>query len=146
MDAKLALASAEADLKNTQVQLQSTLSTQKATAAPTNASYETAKRQGATDEALYKLGGISGITAQASKSKAEGLTTQNQMQQNVVSINEKALQTQLAVAQAKVDQARAMYGLKQQQLDALKVKAGIDGVLNDLGTTAMPVAVGQEVT
>ncbi len=146
MDAKLALASAEADLKNTQVQLQSTLSTQKATAATTNASYETAKRQAATDEALYKLGVVSGITAEASKSNAQGLTTQNQMQQNVVSINEKALETQLAVAQAKVDQARAMYGLKQQQLDALRVRAGIDGVLNDIGTTALPVGVGQEVT
>jgi HlyD family secretion protein len=146
MDSKLALASAEADLKNTQVQLQSTLSTQKATAATTNASYETAKRQAATDEALYKLGVVSGITAQASKSNAEGLTTQNQMQQNVVSINEKALETQLAVAQAKVDQARAMSQLKQQQLDALKVRAGINGVLTDLGTAALPVAVGQEVT
>jgi multidrug efflux pump subunit AcrA (membrane-fusion protein) len=146
MDAKLALASAEADLKNTQVQLQSTLSTQKATAATTNASYETAKRQAATDEALYKLGVVSGITAEASKSTAQGLTTQNQMQQNVVSINEKALETQLAVAQAKVDQAHAMYQLKQQQLDALKVRAGISGVLTDLGTTALPVAVGQEVT
>src|SRR3984957_13153359 len=146
MDAKLALASAEADLKNTQVQLQRTHSTQKATAATTNASYEPAKGLAATDEALSKLVLISGFKAQASKSNAEGLTTQNQMQQNVVSINEKALQTQLAVAQAKVDQARAIYGLKQQQLDALKVKAGIDGVLNDIGTTALPVGVGQEVT
>jgi RND family efflux transporter MFP subunit len=141
VDAKLALSEAEADLKNTQVQLQSTLSTQKATAATTNADYQTAKRQAATDEALYKLGVVSGITAQASQSKADGLTTQNQMQQNVVSINEKALETQLAVAQAKVDQARAMYQLKQQQLDALRVKAGISGVLTDL-----PMAVGQQVT
>jgi HlyD family secretion protein len=146
VDAKLALASAEAELKNTAVQLQSTLSTQKATAATTNASYETAKRQAATDEALYKLGVISGLTAQASRSNAEGLTTQNQMQQNVVSINEKALETQLSVQQAKVDQARAMYELKQQQLDALKVRAGINGVLTDLGVPTAPLAVGQQVT
>jgi RND family efflux transporter MFP subunit len=141
VDAKLALGEAEADLKNTQVQLQSTLSTQKATAATTNADYQTAKRQAATDEALYKLGVVSGITAQASQSKADGLTTQNQMQQNVVSIKERALETQLAVAQAKVDQARAMNQLKQQQLDALRVKAGISGVLTDL-----PMAVGKQVT
>jgi HlyD family secretion protein len=140
LDAKLALSEAEADLKNTQVQLQSTLSTQRATAATTNADFETAKRQASTDDALYKLGVISGLTAQASQSKAQGLTTQNQMQQNVVSINEKALETQLAVAQAKVDQARGVYQLKQQQLDALRVKAGINGVLTDL-----PAAVGQQV-
>lgn len=141
VDAKLALSAAEADLKNTQVQLQSALSTQRATAATTNADFETAKRQASTDEALYKLGVISGLTAQASQSKAQGLTTENQMQQNVVSINEKALETQLAVAQAKVDQARGVYQLKQQQLDALRVKAGINGVLTDL-----PMAVGQQVT
>jgi HlyD family secretion protein len=141
MDSKLALKEAEADLKNTAVTLQSTLSTQRATAATTNADYQTAKRQAATDEALYKLGVVSGITAQASASKADGLTTQNQMQQNVVSINEKALETQLSVQQAKVDQARAMFQLKQQQLDALRVRAGISGVLTDL-----PLAVGQHVT
>jgi HlyD family secretion protein len=146
VDAKLALNEAEADMKNTAVQLQSSLSTQKATAATTNASYETAKRQAATDEALYKLGVVSGITAQASRSNADGLTTQNQMQQNVVSINEKALETQLSVQRAKVDQARAMSQLKQQQLEALKVRAGINGVLTDLGTAALPVAVGQQVT
>ncbi len=141
MDAQLQLKEAEADLKNTQVSLQSTLMGQRSTAATTNADYETAKRQAATDEALYKLGVISGLTSKASQSKAEGLTTQNQMQQNVVSINEKALTTQLSVQQAKVDQARAMYQLKQQQLDSLRVRAGIDGVLTDL-----PLAVGQQVT
>jgi HlyD family secretion protein len=141
MDSRLALKEAEADLKNTAVTLQSTLMGQRSTAATTNADYQTAKRQAATDEALYKLGVVSGITAQASQSKADGLTTQNQMQQNVVSINEKALETQLSVQQAKVDQARAMFQLKQQQLDALRVRAGISGVLTDL-----PLAVGQHVT
>ena len=43
--------------------------------------------------------------------------------------------------QAKVAQAQAIYQLKQQQLDALKVRAGIAGVLTDL-----PLAVGQHVT
>jgi HlyD family secretion protein len=141
MDSQLALKEAEADLKNTAVTLQSTLMGQRSTAATTNADYQTAKRQAATDEALYKLGVVSGITAQASQSKADGLTTQNQMQQNVVSINEQALTTQLSVQQAKVDQARAMAQLKQQQLASLRVRAGIDGVLTDL-----PLAVGQHVT
>ncbi len=38
-------------------------------------------------------------------------------------------------------QAQAIYDLKKQQLDALKVRAGISGVLTDL-----PLAVGQHVT
>ena len=140
VDAKLALSEAEADLKNTQVQLQSTLSTQKATAATTNADYETAKRQAATDKPSSSSVSCPASRPRPQKVRREGLTTQNQMQQNVVSINEKALETQLAVAQAKVDQARAVYQLKQHQLDALKVTAGISGVLTDL-----PAAVGQQV-
>ncbi len=141
LDAELQLKEAEADLKNTEVSLQSTLMGQRSTAANVGADYATAKRQAETDKSLYELGVISGLAYKASQSKADGLTTQNQMQQNVVSINEKALGTQLSVQQAKVAQARAMATLKQQQLEALRVRAGIDGVLTDL-----PLAVGQHVT
>jgi RND family efflux transporter MFP subunit len=141
LDAELQLKEAEADLKNTQVKLQSDLMGQRSTAATVGADYATAKRQADTDKSLYQLGVISGLAYKASQSKADGLTTQNQMQQNVVSINEQALTTQLSVQQAKVDQARAMAQLKQQQLASLRVRAGIDGVLTDL-----PLAVGQHVT
>jgi multidrug efflux pump subunit AcrA (membrane-fusion protein) len=47
----------------------------------------------------------------------------------------------LAVQQAKVAQAQAIYDLKKQQLDALKVRAGLAGEL-----TSLPLAVGQHVT
>ncbi len=141
LDARLQLKEAEADLKNTQVKLQSDLMGQKSTAATVGADYHTAERQAATDKSLYQLGVISGLAYKASQGHADALTTQNQMQGNVVAINEKAIETQLSVQRAKVDQARAVAGLKQQQLDALRVRAGINGVLTDL-----PLAVGQHVT
>ncbi len=141
LDARLQLKAAEADLKNAQVKLQSDLMGQKSTAASVGADYHTAERQAATDKSLYQLGVISGLAYKASQGKADSLTTQNQMQQNVVSINEQAMVTQIAVQQAKVDQARALSALKQQQLDSLRVRAGINGVLTDL-----PLAVGQHVT
>jgi multidrug efflux pump subunit AcrA (membrane-fusion protein) len=46
----------------------------------------------------------------------------------------------MAQQQAKVDQMRVLAQLKQKQLDALKVRAGITGVLVDL-----PLQVGQHV-
>ncbi|MGO9169364.1 MAG: efflux RND transporter periplasmic adaptor subunit, partial [Candidatus Sulfotelmatobacter sp.] len=55
-------------------------------------------------------------------------------------INQKAIVTQLAEQQAKVEEIRALDELKQKQLDALKVRAGIEGVLVDL-----PLQVGQHV-
>ena len=84
---------------------------------------------------------ISGLAYNGSQGKADELSTRNKLEEQTVDINEKAIESQLAVQQAKVAQAQAIYELKQQQLDALKVRAGISGVL-----TSLPLAVGQHVT
>jgi multidrug efflux pump subunit AcrA (membrane-fusion protein) len=47
----------------------------------------------------------------------------------------------MAQQQAKVDEIRTLAGLKEKQLEALRVRAGIEGVLVDL-----PLQVGQHVT
>jgi HlyD family secretion protein len=141
LDAELALKEARADLSNTQVKVQSDLMAQKSTAATVNADYQQAQRQAKTNKALYGLGVISGLVYNASQGTADELSTRNKLQEQTVDINEKAIQSQLAVQQAKVSQAQAIYELKKQQLEALKVRAGISGVLTDL-----PLAVGQHVT
>src|SRR3984885_10825524 len=140
LDAELALKGARADLSNTQVKVQSDLMAQKSAAATVNADYNQAQRQAKTDKSLYGLGVISGLAYNSSQGKADELTTRNKLEEQTVDINEKAIESQLAVQQAKVAQAQAIYDLKKQQLDALKVRAGIAGVLTDL-----PMAVGQHV-
>ena len=75
---------------------------------------------------------ISGLAYKASKGKADELTTRNNIEDERLDINQKAIESQMAEQQAKVDQMRALAELKQKQLDALKVRAGIDGVLVDL--------------
>ena len=141
IDTQLALKEAEADLKNTQVKVQSDLMAQKSSAASVNADYLQAQRQAATDKALYNLGVVSGLAYASSQGNADQLKTRNGLEEQTVAINEKAIESQLAVQQAKVAQAQALAQLKQQQLDALTVRAGINGVLTDL-----PLAVGQSVT
>jgi HlyD family secretion protein len=141
IDAELSLKEARADLSNVQVKVQSDLMAQKSAAATVNADYKQAQRQAQTDKSLYSLGVISGLTYNGSQGKADELSTRNNLEVQTVDINEKAIESQLAVQKAKVDQANAIYQLKQQQLDALKVRAGIAGVLTDL-----PLAVGQHVT
>ena len=118
----------------------SDLMNQKAGAATVTADYGQAKLQADTDKALYDLGVISGLAYKASKGKADELTTRNDLEDERLAINQKAIESQLAQQQAKVDQMRALAELKQKQLDALKVRAGIDGVLVDL-----PLQVGQHV-
>jgi RND family efflux transporter MFP subunit len=140
MNAGLALKAAESDYHNTQVKLQSDLMTQKAGAATVGADYSQARLQAQTDKALYGLGVISGLTYKASQSRADELTTRNKIEDDRLVMNEKVIVSQLAVQQTLVDQARALYRLKQQQLAALQVTAGISGVLVDL-----PHQVGEHV-
>ena len=140
VDAQLQLKAAEAEYQSLRVKLESDLMTQKAGAATVTADYSQAQRQADTDKALYDLGVISGLAYKASKGKADELTTRNDLEEQRLVINKKAIDTQMAQEQDKVDQARTLAELKQRQLDALKVRAGIDGVLVDL-----PLQVGQHV-
>ena len=141
VDAKLQLKAAEAEYQSLRVTLQSNLMNQKAGAATVNSDYTQAKLQADTDKALYDLGVISGMAYKNSKSKSDELTTRNNIEGERLDINQKAIESQLAQQQAKVDQMRVLAELKQKQLDALKVRAGIEGVLVDL-----PLQVGQHVT
>src|SRR5882672_1536345 len=140
IDAHLQLKAADAEYQSLRVKLDSDLMTQRAGAATVTADYSQAQRQADTDKALYDLGVISGLAYKASKGKADELTTRNDLEEQRLVINKKAIDTQLAQEQAKVDQARTLAELKRKQLDALKVRAGIDGVLVDL-----PMTVGQHV-
>jgi HlyD family secretion protein len=132
LDAQLQLKGAEADYINTRAKVQSDLMDQKASGATVRADYSQAQLQAQTDKSLYDLGVISGLTYSASKGKADELTTRNDLEKQRLTLNEKAIETQLAVQQTKVDQAKALLGLKQKELDALSVRAGISGVLVEL--------------
>ncbi len=140
LDAKLQQKAAEAEYQSLKVKLDSDLMNQKAGAATVTADYRQAQLQADTDKALYDLGVISGLAYKASKGKSDELTTRNDLEMQRLAIGQKAIESQLAEQQAKVDQMRALAELKQKQLDALKVRAGIDGVLVDL-----PLQVGQHL-
>jgi len=141
LDAQLQLKAAQAEYQSLRVRLQSDLMTQKAGAATVKADYSQAKLQSETDKALYDLGVISSLTYKASKSRSDELTTRNDLEDQRLVINQKAIDSQLAEQQARVEQMRALAQLKEKQLDELRVRAGIDGVLVDL-----PLQVGQHVS
>ncbi len=138
--AALQLNAAQAEYHNTQVSIESALMDRRSTAADINAQYQQAQLQARTDKALYKLGVISGLTYSDSQGKADALTTRQKLQEEEVSINQKGLETQLAVQKAKVEQARALAQLKQREVDALTVRAGIEGQL-----IQMPLQMGQHI-
>jgi multidrug resistance efflux pump len=139
-DAKLQLKATEAEYQSLRVTLQSNLMNEKAAAATVNADFSQAKLQADTDKALFDLGVISGQAYKNSKSRADELTTRDNIENDRLTIGQQAIESQMAQEQAKVDQVRALAQLKQKQLDDLKVRAGIVGVLVDL-----PLQVGQHV-
>jgi multidrug efflux pump subunit AcrA (membrane-fusion protein) len=140
VDAQLQLKAAESEYQSLRVKLESDLMNQKAGAATVHADDAQAQRQADTDKALYELGVISGLAYKSSKGKADEFTTRNDLETQRLAANQRAIESQMAQEQAKVDEMRTLAQLKQEQLDALKVRAGIDGVLVDL-----PLQVGQHV-
>ncbi len=140
LDTELQLKAAEAEYQNLQVKLESDLMNEKSSAATVGADYNQAKRQAEADKALYEQGVISALAYKASQGKAGELSTRNDLEAERLTINQKAIHSQMDVQRAKVEQMHALAKLKRRQLDNLKVRAGIDGVLVD-----QSLQVGQRV-
>ncbi len=141
VDAQLQLKAATVEYRNLGAKLQSDLMTERAGQATVNTDNQQAQKQAQTDKALYQLGVISGLTYDASQGKADEYLTRTDIERQRLDVNKNAIVTQLEVQQTKVEQAKTLLGLKQRQTDALRVRAGIRGVLVDL-----PHQVGEHVT
>jgi len=142
LNAEYAMKAAEADYLNLKVTLEKLNLDMQSTVAQVGADWNTAKLQGDRDAALAKEGLFSEVDAKISAVKADQLGSRLQLEQKRISINSAAEEAQLAAAKVKVDQLRGQFMLKKSQVDQLKVKAGFDGVLQQLPT---PVEVGQKV-
>jgi len=141
VDAEYQLKGAEADYQNLRVQVNSDLMSQKSTEASVRSDYEQAKIQHDTDEKLVKERLKSQLIEQQSRVKASQLEIRLQLEAERTKIATDSANARLAAQQAKVEQMKALYGLKRSQMEALHVRAGIDGVLQ-----LLPVDVGQHVT
>jgi HlyD family secretion protein len=139
-DAELKVESAEASLANLRVQVQNDLLQQKATSAGIEADYNKARMQAEMNEALAKDQLVSDLILRQSKLDAEQLAIRRDIAQEQLASRAEATRAQLAVQQSAVDQARAVLQLKKRERDDLKVRAGLDGMLQ-----LVPVDVGQQV-
>ena len=140
VDADLQWKQAQAEYQSQRAKLESDLMNQKAGAATVKADYSQAKLQSDTDQALYQLGVISGMAYKNSKGKSDEMTIRNDLEDQRLATAQKAIEAQLAEQQAKVEQMHVLAELKNKQLDALKVRAKIEGVLVEL-----PLHVGEHV-
>ena len=140
LDAEYQLKAAEADYANLKVQVNSDLLNQKAAEAAVRSEYEQAKIQHAVDEKLAAEGIGSTVTAELSKVKEEQLGVRVQLEGDRTKNTADAAQARLQAQASHVDQQRALYELRHAELEALHVRAGLNGVLQ-----LVPVEVGQHV-
>ena len=141
VDAEYQLKTAEATYDDVKVQLESKGLDQKAAAATVNSDFKQAQLQADRDQQLAKDGLIPELQEKLSTVKAEELAQRTKLEQQRLAIADEAVKAQLAAQTAKIDQLRAQYELKRSQVEALKVKAGTNGIMTEL-----LVQVGQRVT
>jgi len=140
LDAESQLRAAQAELVNVRAQADRQIMDQQATAATVRSDFHQAELQAATNEGLYREGLIADLTVKLSRVRAEELATRNAIEEKRVKSVADAAEAQVAVQEAHVEQLKALAALKRSQKDALHVRAGISGVLQEL-----PVQVGQQV-
>ncbi len=141
VDAEFQVKAAEAKYTDLKVRLNSDRLTQQAEVSKIESEYRQAKLKADADDALGKLGLLASLQTKISMAAAEELAHRHEMERKRLTIGVESVDAQLAVQRAEVDKLRALHKLKRSQLDALKVRAGAVGVLQEL-----PVEVGQRVT
>jgi HlyD family secretion protein len=139
-DAELQLGFAVAELRKREIELQSAILAQEAVAVGVDADLGAARAQAAVDAELARNGLTSALSRNLSKSRAEQLETRSAIEKKRLAIARQAAAAELEMQRATLEQRRAENELRQQQRRALEVRAGIDGVLQQL-----PVEIGQRV-
>ena len=141
LDAVSQLRGAEASLAELKVRLESSRLNQEADLARIESEFRQARLKADTDDALAKQGLVADLTRQLSTVAAEEMAKREAVERKRLAIAGDAIRSQLAVQEAQVEQRRALAALRHNQLTALKVRAGLAGMLQQV-----PVEVGQRVT
>jgi HlyD family secretion protein len=139
-DAELQAKAAEAELTTLRATLQRELLEQESIAARVHSEFEQAKMETETNDRLKKDGLIAELEYKTSKVKADELANRDAIEQKRFAFARDSIEPQLASKQAAVDQVRALAQWKLNQVEALHLRAGMTGVLQQL-----PIEVGQRV-
>ncbi len=131
---------AEAELLSLRVTLQSGVLQAESVEATARAEYEQTKLRAEVNEQLFKDGLVSDLERRLTKVTAEQAQTRFGIEQKRYAFAKETIEPQLAVKQAEVDRLRAQAKLRRDELDALAVRAGMNGVLQ-----LLPVEVGAQV-
>jgi len=140
VDADFQVKAAQADLESLRTRLESENMTQQSAIATINAEYSQAKIQLDTDEVLAKQGLVAELLLKISRVKVQDLANRLKVEQQRLTISGRATKAQINAQESRIQQLRALAKLKKDQVDALKVRSGTNGVLQ-----VVVVQEGQQV-
>lgn len=140
-DAESQLREAEARLVEARANIQRAQLDQQATAARVESEARQARLQADADAELAAQGLVASLNAKKSLSAANELESRAKIEEQRLQLSESSLEAQIAVPKATVEQRLGTARMRRAQYEALKVRAGINGVLQ-----SVPVEVGQQVS
>ena len=140
LEAERQLAAAEADLANLRTNLETQRLNQAGTVATINQQYNEAKRNQSVYGALDKRGLSSQTEVANASDKAAELETRRQIEEQRLALMTAAQREQYALQKGQVERLRGIAQFQRDRVASMQVRAGEDGVLQEL-----PLELGQWV-
>jgi HlyD family secretion protein len=122
----------EANLANVKVKLESDKLDQRATLATLESQYTQAKLTADRDLELTRLNLQSDLTSRLSVDSAKQFENRVALQKQRLEIGDDSIKAQIEAQKVVVESARAAWNVKREQVEQLRVRAGIDGQLQEV--------------
>jgi HlyD family secretion protein len=124
--------SAESNFADFKVKLEVDELNTEANLARLESDYSTAKMKYEAQENLAIYGLTTDLDVRQAKILAENLFSQIELQKKLKEKNKESIIAQLAIKQREIDKLKAVYELKRSQLEQLKIRSGVTGVLQEV--------------
>ena len=146
LNAQLEYKAAQAELTSMRVRLQCDLLALRSAYIQLKEQTEMAVLDEEINNELYEDGLVSELNRKRSELSARHLSSRLTMETERLEFQEQAIEPQLATQQTQVDRALARLNLLKSQIDALTVRAGYNGVIQQLDVEqGMQVNEGQQI-
>jgi HlyD family secretion protein len=132
LEADRQLAQAQAELVNLQATLNGQKLAQESTVASIGSDLADAKRRARADEELAKKGFLSELEQGQTLGRANELAGRLEFERKRLAAQSQGIAAQVAAQRAQVERLRSISQFRRKEVDGLKLRAGVDGVLQEL--------------
>jgi len=141
LEAERQLKGAEAELANLRATMDIERLAQKSVVAGVRIEHREAKRRAEAEERLAEAEIVGALEFARTKERAEELAGRLNIEEEHLRILDESMRARGAAQSAEVERMRALARFRAEQVSSLQVRAGLDGVLQEL-----PLEMGQRVS